>query len=127
MANETEDRSTHVIHDKERIGQVIIADEVFTNVAALAAMEVDGVVSIANNVTRDQLARQGRRSAGKGVKVNIRGEEVEVYLAVHLHFGYSIPETAAKIQEKVQSSIENMIGYTVKQVNIKIAGVVVEK
>lgn len=127
MANEMESRSAHVIHDKERIGQVTIDDEVFANVAALAAMEVDGVVAIANNITREQLAKQSRKSAAKGVKVKIKGEEAEVYLALHIDFGYSIPETSAKVQERVQSAIENMIGYKVTRVNIKIAGVVVGK
>ena len=53
-------------------------------------------------------------------------KEVTVYLSLNIHFGYNIPETSAAVQERVKSTIESMIGYTVKNVHIKIAGVIVE-
>ena len=57
MGKETEVRSTHVIHEKDKIGQVIIADEVFAIIAGLAAMEVEGVHSMADNITRELIAK----------------------------------------------------------------------
>ena len=39
-----ENRSTHKLYEKEKIGEVQIADEVVAIIAGLAATEVEGVV-----------------------------------------------------------------------------------
>ena len=124
MANETDNRGSHLIHETDQTGQVIIADEVFMHIAALAALEVEGVDSLAGHISREQIAK---KSLSKGVKVKISGDEVEIYLSLNIDFGHSIPSTSARVQERVQSAVESMIGYNVKRVNIKIAGVVAEK
>ena len=46
-----EERNTYTIQEEE-IGQVQIADEVVAIIAGLAAMEVDGVSSMAGTSTR---------------------------------------------------------------------------
>ena len=46
MAAETE-RSSHKVYEKDKIGEVQIADEVVAIIAGLAATEVDGVDSMA--------------------------------------------------------------------------------
>ena len=45
-------------------------------------------------------------------------------MAVNLKYGFNIPTVSEKIQEKVKSAIETMTGLTVADVNIRIAGVV---
>ena len=40
-----------------------------------------------------------------------------------MKYGYSIPKTSHAVQDRVKSSIENMTGLTVQEVNIKIVGV----
>jgi len=126
MANENELRSTHVISENENNEQVEIADEVFVVVAALAATEVEGVDSMAGNVTKDLIAKLGKTTLSKGVKVDVNGTEVSVYVSLNIRFGYTIPDVAAKVQERIKTAIENMVGFTVNDVNIKIAGVVVD-
>ena len=37
-----------------------------------------------------------------------------------------MPEVSANVQDKVKTSIENMTGLTVSEVNVQIAGVAVE-
>ena len=46
MAAETE-RSSHKVYEKDKIGEVRIADEVVAIIAGLAATEVEGVDSMA--------------------------------------------------------------------------------
>ena len=115
-------RSTHVIHEKDQVGRVIIADEVFASIAALAAAEVDGVASLAPAGNSLLYGNPMKRSA----KVEVGDGEVTIYLSLNMRFGYNIPETSRKVQDKVVSAIENMIGYKVSSVNIKIAGVIVD-
>ena len=127
MDKETEGRSTHVIHEKDKIGQVMIADEVFAIIAGLAATEIDGVHSMADNISKELIAKLGMKNLSKGVKVEVMENKVSVYMALNIEFGYNIPQVSTLVQERVKASIENMTGFSVLDVNIKIAGVVVDR
>ena len=122
----TEDRNVYTIHEENKMGVVQIADEVVAIIAGLAATEVDGVASMAGNVTNELVSRLGMKNLSKGVKVNVIEGKVNVDLALNLRYGYSIPATCANVQEKVKTAIENMTGLKVTEVNIRIAGVDME-
>ena len=126
-AEQTENKAAHVIHEKEEIGKVIISDEVFSLIAGLAAMEVEGVNSMAGNITRELVAKLAMKNLAKGVKVEVQDENVTVYMSLNIDFGYNIPQVSAKVQERVKASVENMTGFHVETVNIKIAGVIVNR
>lgn len=111
----------------EKAGTVKIADDVVAMIAALAAMEVDGVASMAGNLTNELLCRVGVRGLSKGSKVEVSGKKVKVGLAVTMEYGYNIPATCQRVQAKVKSAIENMTGLEVLDVNIRIAGINVAK
>ena len=127
MAREAEDRSTHIVYEKDRIGEVKIADEVVAIIAGLAATEVEGVASMAGNITNELVGKLGMKNLSKGVKVDVLENVVCVNLNLNLEYGYSIPETCKKVQEKVKTAIENMTGLEVSDVNISIAGVALEE
>ena len=118
-----EEKSTYTIKADENLGEVKIADDVVSIIAGLAAMEVDGVSSMAGNATRELISKLGMKSLSKGVKVDVLEGIVTVSLALNLKYGYSIKETTAKMQEKVKAAIENMTGLEVADVNIRVAGV----
>ena len=122
-----EERNTYKIESDENLGEVQIADEVVAIIAGLAAMEVEGVSSMAGNATRELIAKLGMKSLSKGVKVDVLENAVCVNLNLNLEYGYSIPETCKKVQEKVKTAIENMTGLEVSDVNISIAGVALEE
>ena len=126
MAAETE-RSSHKVYEKDKIGEVQIADEVVAIIAGLTATEVDGVDSMAGNITNELVGKLGMKNLSKGVKVEVTEEHVSVNMALNLKYGYSIPDVCEKVQEKVKNAIENMTGLTVLDVNIKIAGVSLEE
>lgn len=126
VSNDFENRSTHVIHENGQVGSVQIADEVVAIIAGLAAMEVDGVASIADSSANELAGRLGMKTAPKGVKVTVMETSVSCDLAINLKYGYSIPNLALNVQEKVKSAIENMTGLAVIDVNIRIAGVETE-
>ncbi len=117
-----ENRSIHKLYEKDKIGEVQIADEVVAIIAGLAATEVEGVDSMAGNITNELVGKLGMKNLSKGVK-----EHVSVDLSLNIRYGYNIPAVSEQVQDKVSAAIENMTGLTVLDVNIKIAGVNMEE
>ena len=122
-----EDRNVYKIHDNGSLGEVQIADEVVAIIAGLAATEVDGVDSMAGNITNELVGKLGMKNLSKGVKVDVLEDVVCVDLALNLKYGYNILDTSKKVQERVKAAIENMTGLTVSDVNVRIASVEIEK
>ena len=122
-----EERNTYKIESDENLGEVQIADEVVAIIAGLAAMEVEGVSSMAGNITNELMSKVGVKGLTKGVKVEVFNHQVRAELAVLMEYGYNIPATSQKVQERVKNAIENMTGLEVSDVNISIAGVALEE
>ncbi len=115
------------LYESSQKGEVQIADEVVAIIAGLAATEVEGVSKMAGNITNELVSKLGMKNLSKGVKVVVTAENVSVDLALEIKFGHSIQVVSNKVQEKVKSAIETMTGLKVKEVNIRIAGVSLEK
>ena len=118
-----EKRTVYTLEDLGGVGQVRIADEVVTIIAGLAATEVDGVASMAGNITYDLVSMLGVKNLSKGVKVNIKDNNVYVDLNLNIEYGKNLVETCKAVQDRVKTTIENMTGMNVPEVNIHIAGV----
>ena len=63
-------RISHKVYEKDQIGEVQIADEVVAIIAGLAATEVEGVDSMAGNITNELVGKLGMKNLSKGVKVS---------------------------------------------------------
>ena len=128
-----DERNIYTIQNDAGKGEVKIADEVVAVIAglvaiiaALAATEVEGVASMAGNITNELISRLGMKNLSKGVKVDVLEGVVTVSLTLNLKYNYSVVEVSGKVQEKVKNAIENMTGLEVADVNIKVAGVEME-
>ena len=104
-------------------GEVKIADEVVAIIAGLATTEVEGVSSMAGNITNEIVSRLGLKSLSKGIQVEVSDNEVMVDVAINIAYGYSIPDVSTKVQEKVKTTIESMTGLEVAKINVRIASV----
>ena len=121
-----DERNIQTLQNDASKGEIKIADEVVAIIAALAATEVEGVASMAGNITNELIGKLGMKNLSKGVKVDVLEGIVTVSLALNLKYNYSIVEVSARVQEKVKNAIENMTGLEVADVNIKVAGVEME-
>ena len=121
-----DERNIYTIQNDAGKGEVKIADEVVAIIASLAATEVEGVASMAGNITNELISRLGMKNLSKGVKVDVLEGVVTVSLTLNLKYNYSVVEVSGKVQEKVKNAIENMTGLEVADVNIKVAGVEME-
>ncbi|MDD4111946.1 MAG: Asp23/Gls24 family envelope stress response protein [Herbinix sp.] len=127
MSKEPEIRNTYKIHENGNIGEVQIADEVVAVRAGLEATEVKGVAATSGSATNELAGKFGKKNLSKGIKVLVSPDSVSVDMALTLDYGYGIPDTAKQVQEKVKLAIENMTGLSVKEVNVRIAGVNIVK
>jgi uncharacterized alkaline shock family protein YloU len=105
---------------------VIIENEVLAEIACYAAAEVEGVAEVAGLKTRDIKSKFGFKNAPNGVKIDKTEEGLVIYLAIIIDSRHSIPETTAKLRERIKQTLEAMTDNDVKAVNIKISGVHVE-
>ncbi|MCI7738504.1 MAG: Asp23/Gls24 family envelope stress response protein [Lachnospiraceae bacterium] len=118
-----EKRNIYKIHENGGMGAVRVADSVVAIIAGLAATEVEGVASMAGNITNELVAKLGMKNLSKGVRIDVLEDVVTVELNLNIEYGYNILETSKTVQEKVKAAIENMTGLTVADVNVRIAGV----
>ena len=107
----------------DQVGDVRVADEVVAIIAGLATTEVEGVSSMAGNITNEIVSKLGMKNLSKGILVEVMENEVKVDVAINISYGYSIPEVSSKVQDKVKTAIENMTGLNVAVVNVRIASV----
>lgn len=124
---EKDENQTGYTLENGNMGQVQIADEVVAIIAGLAATEVEGVASMAGNITNELVSKLGKKSLSKGIRVKVEDGIVNVNVALNIAYGYSVPKTCKKVQEKVKAAIENMTGLAVEKVDIQIANVSISK
>lgn len=103
--------------------KVLISKEVIAKIAAIAALEVEGVSAMGNNMTSEILGKVGMRHLLRNVKVEYVSDELTIDLAVTLDYGVNIPGTSQAVQARVKQTVENMTGLKVADVNVRIAGI----
>ena len=120
--NMAENNRTFKIKSDE-LGDERVSEEVVAIIAGLAATEVEGVSSMAGNITNEIVSKLGMKNLSKGILVEVLDEEIKVDVAINIAYGYKIPEVSAKVQEKVKTAIENMTGIEVAVINVRVASV----
>ena len=122
-----EKKDIHVMHEENGLGEVQISDEVVATIAGLAATEVEGVASMAGNLTNELIGKLGIKNLSKGVNVLVTDHSVDVDLALHIKYDYSILKVSKDVQARVKNAIESMTVLEVVMVNINIVNVDMEK
>ena len=116
-------RTTYIEHDNSDLGEVQISNDVLAVISAMAAMEVDGVVAMARNITAELVSKLGMKKLSKGVRVDVVDNTVMVDLSIILRINENIVTISKKVQDKVKTTVENMTGMEVANVNVNIASV----
>ena len=111
-------------HDQNQAaGNLKISREVIATIARYAALEIEGVDSLASFATNLKGWLLKKQSA-KPIDIDLSDDVAVIELHVNIKSGVNIPETAEKIQSAVKEAVQNMTGIAVSRVNINIAGIV---
>lgn len=121
-----DERNNYTINMNDNQGEVVVTDEAIAIISGIAALEIEGIASLAGRENREMLSKLGKKILSKGVKVDVLDDVVTIVITVTLKYGYNIMDVSKKIQDKVKATVENMTGLTVADVNIRVAGVEVE-
>jgi uncharacterized alkaline shock family protein YloU len=106
----------------ESLGVVRVTRQVLTTIVINAALEVLGVVRMAQ--ITDQWSRLlGREVPGQGVTLSIKDNTVSTDLYIVVASNVNIVEVGSAVQEEVASAIEHMVGMRVREVNVYIQDV----
>jgi uncharacterized alkaline shock family protein YloU len=106
-------------------GRIDVADEVVEKVAALAAVEVDGVADLGGDFeraiesVRDRIGI-GSKRGDQGVKARINGREVSVDVTIVIQYGHVVMDVARAVKANVASQTNRMLGLTVVEVNVTV-------
>ena len=69
----------------------------------------------------------GRKAPSKGIKVELKENQVSLDLAVVMQYGCRIHEAARDMQSRVRNAVEEMTGLEVLNVNVSVLGVNINK
>lgn len=121
------DNKESYVQDVEN-GSIQISEDVVASVAAMAALEVEGVCGLSSNLGTDLAEMLGKKSLGKGIRITSVGDNtLEIECNIIVLFGQPIFEIAKQVQENVKSSVESVTGLKARQVNVNISGIAITK
>jgi uncharacterized alkaline shock family protein YloU len=106
-------------------GRIDVADEVVEKVAALAAIEVEGVYDLGGDIERAlESVRErigiGNKRGDQGVKARINGREVSVDVTIVIQYGHVVMDVARAVKANVAHQTNRMLGLTVVEVNVTV-------
>jgi uncharacterized alkaline shock family protein YloU len=106
----------------EQLGVVRIARQVLSAIVANSALQIPGVTGLAQS--NDQWSRFLNREVPKGgIALTIKENTVTADLYLVVSAGVNIVEVGTAVQEEVASSLEEMVGMQVREINVYIQDV----
>ena len=115
---------------KSERGTTTISNAVVSQVAGIAAQEVEGVQmgggaaaavggflqSVGGTVT----GSSGGGNFARGVSVEVGEEETAIELTMAIEYGKSIPQISEAVRRNVTNRVESLVGLRVTEVNITV-------
>ena len=120
--SENKEYVTHI----EGQSNVHISQEAICTVAAVAAVEVEGVAGL-SNLGNDIAGIAGKKNLSRAIRLHSEEDALVIDISLLVRFGINIQNVAKSVQEAVMTSVESVIGLKVSAVNVHVAGVAFDK
>ena len=114
------DSKEYMIHQEEA-GTIQISEEVVAFIASAAVLEVEDVTGLMSANVSDFMG--GKKMTAKGIRVEMEGDAIVVYVFITVRYGCTIGEVAKKAQNAVYQALESTTGYPVSAVNVHVGGI----
>ena len=110
--------------EKTDFGVIKIHNNVIASIAYLAALEIDGISRICDDIKSRIAQALGKKTKCGAISVKtLKPEGMLVTIPMIVRYGYNIPEVALKVQERVKAAIEEGTDLSPRDIVIKIKGV----
>jgi uncharacterized alkaline shock family protein YloU len=108
-------------------GNTIISDAVVSQVAGIAAQEVEKVqmgggaaAAVGGFLQSVTGGSSGGGNYSRGVSVEVGEEEAAIDLTMAVEYGVSVPQLAEAVRRNVINRVESLVGLRVTEVNIAV-------
>ncbi|WRS28147.1 Asp23/Gls24 family envelope stress response protein [Oscillospiraceae bacterium MB08-C2-2] len=108
---------------KQSTGSLKISQEVIATICSVAALEIDGVSSLAESPA-SLWGLLGSSNRNKSIQVSLSDDFAEINIHLNLDFGAKITQVGPAVQAAIKDSVQNMTGIAVSKVNVYVAGIV---
>ncbi|MFW6005992.1 MAG: Asp23/Gls24 family envelope stress response protein [Candidatus Bipolaricaulota bacterium] len=105
------------------IGEIEISKDVITTIAAVAALEIEGLVE---QSSKSGISSVFNRGSGKTVETDLEDGRVKINVNIAVQYGYPVHETAQQVQDNVKKQVEDMTGLEVSEVNVDVSALAFE-
>jgi uncharacterized alkaline shock family protein YloU len=107
-------------------GTITYSDSVVATIAGIAAAEVEHVTGMSGNLVSGVTEMFGKKDFGKGVKVEIKENDLKLDLSIIVKYGVQIQNVCREVQENVRKAIENMTDLNIVAINVCVQGIFVD-
>lgn len=110
---------------EEKKDTLKISDEVVAVITGVAASETEGVFSVGTGSFASGWTELlgGKKNNAKGIKVVMGEGLVTIEIQLVVKYGVRITDVAASVQENVKNAVEEMTGFTVEKVDVRVVGI----
>lgn len=116
-----------IAKEQIREDKIRISEEVIATIAGIAASGNENVASMGGGFVDGIVGMLGKRAPSKGIKVEMKENQVNIDLAVVMQYGCKIHEVARDMQDRVRKAVQEMTGLEVLNVNVSVLGVSLNK
>lgn len=116
-----------LVKEQSREDKIRISEDVIATIAGIAASENENVVSLGGGFVDGIAGMLGRKSPSKGIKVELKENQVAIDLSAVMQYGCKIHEVARNMQSRIREAVGDMTGLEVVSVNISVIGIVTDK
>lgn len=116
-----------IAKEQSREDKIRISEEVIATIAGIAASGNENVASMGGGFVEGIVGMLGKKAPSKGIKVEMKENQVNIDLAVVMQYGCKIHEVARDMQDRVRKAVQEMTGLEVLNVNVSVLGVSLSK
>ncbi len=108
----------------ERLGEIVVSDEVLAELAGFAALECYGVVGMANPTLKAGVSQLlSRDRLAKGIKIRSSGNGYSVDLYVVIEYGINLAQVSKNLGETVRYTLEKHAEIQVDDVFVHVQSI----
>lgn len=120
MANVNKKVQNLSSNDNKAGGSIRVHESVVSSIVRKSVLNTEGVVRFAGNSFVDNIAEfvGSKAMQDRAISVDMGEGSVAISVQIVVQYGLYIPDVAVKVQEAVQSQVQDLTGITVEKVNV---------